>query len=252
MGAGDYELAEKVQSYFSKIETKDAEQQRICQYERYKPHIDGMLKQEPYNLSPLIQLIKDASAEDVTALLNKDMTRESKLRDAMIQFRKDWAPRILTKPCMHYNYASLQHAFELLDREWDDLYKTGGNDYDKIRLVWRQLIGFEMRRLPGIDRCVMAQGLYYVIEEREAPSRSYKFRDTAGDFPILVADDSLDGLGGDFSVSIFGYSQVHLWDRDGLGPAWTTYIEQKLQTCRTYAVTTSVSTDCMSNSLKLT
>ena len=76
LGAGDYELAEKVQSYFSKIKTKDAEQQRICQYERYKPHIDGMLEQKSYDLGPLIQIIKDASAEDVTALLKKDMTVE--------------------------------------------------------------------------------------------------------------------------------------------------------------------------------
>ena len=37
----------------------------------------------------------------------------------------------------------------------------------RFDLVWRQLIGFEMRRLPGIDRCVMAQGLYYVIDKNE-------------------------------------------------------------------------------------
>ncbi|WP_428411036.1 hypothetical protein [Legionella sp.] len=198
LGAGDYELAEMVQPYFSKI--KDGEQQMIRQYERYRPHIEDMLKQEPYKLTPLIELIKKASAEDVKALLNKDMTRKSDLCEAIIQFRKDWSPRILTKPCMHYNYASLQHAFELLNREWGNLYETGGNNYDKIRLVWRQLIGFEMRRLPGIDRCVMAQGLYYVIEKQEGVARSYKFKNSDGDFPIIASDDSIDGLGGDFSV----------------------------------------------------
>ena len=202
LGAGDYELAKMVQPYFSNI--NDGEQQRIRQYERYKPHIEGMLKQKPYDLTPLIELIKKASDEDVTALLNKDMTRKSDLCDAFIKFRKDWAPRILTQPCMHYNYASLQHAFELLDREWDDLYKTGGNNYDKVRLVWRQLIGFEMRRLPGIDRCVMAQGLYYVTEEQQDVARSYKFKESDGDFPVIAVDDSLAGLGGDFSVDMCG------------------------------------------------
>ncbi len=205
LGTGDYELAKMVQPYFSKI--KEGEKHQIHQYESYRPHIEDMLKQKPYDLGPLIDLIKKASAEDVTALLEKDMTHKSDLCEAIIKFRKDWAPRILTKPCMHYNYASLQHAFELLEREWDDLYKTGDNGYDKIRLVWRQLIGFEMRRLPGIDRCVMAQGLYYVIEEQEVVARSYKFKnsDSDGDFPVISTDDSFDGLGGDFSVGIFGW-----------------------------------------------
>ncbi|MFU7598281.1 hypothetical protein ACM9VS_05550 [Legionella pneumophila] len=202
LGAGDDELAGIVQGYFDKID--NGEQERIRQYERYKPHIEGMLTQKPYDLKSLIDLIKQASAEDVNALLNKDMTRKSALRDAIIQFRKDWAPRILTKPCMHYNYTSLQHAFDTLDCEWDNLYQASGNSYDKIRLVWRQLIGFEMRRLPGIDRCVMAQGLYGVTGSSESVARSYKFKNSDGGFPVLASDNSLEGLGGDFSVDIFG------------------------------------------------
>jgi hypothetical protein len=75
-----------------------------------------------------------------------------------------------------------------------------------INLVWRQLIGFEMRRLPGIDRCVMAQGIYYVIEQKEALARSYNLRNggAASAFPTTLSDDSLDGLGGDFSVHVGG------------------------------------------------
>ena len=202
LGAGDYELAKMVQPYFSTI--KEGEKHQIEQYERYKPHIEDMLKQKPYDLGPLIQIIKDASAKDVAAMLKKEMTGTSDLCKAMEAFRKDWAPRIMTKPCMHYNYKSLQHAFELLDQEWDDLKKTSNNNYDKINLVWRQLIGFEMRRLPGIDRCVMAQGLYYVAEKQQDVARSYKFKNSDGDFPVIAADDSLAGLGGDFSVDIFG------------------------------------------------
>ncbi|KTD63446.1 hypothetical protein [Legionella shakespearei] len=210
LGAGDYELAKQVQEYFSKIE--QGEQRRIAQYERYKPHIEGMLTQKPYDLRPLIELVKQASAEDVTALLNKDMTRKSALCDALIQFRKDWAPRTLTKPCLHYNYASLQHAFELFDHEWVNLYQASGDNCDKIRLVWRQLIGFEMRRLPGIDRCVIAQGMYYVVNEERAVARSYKFKSSDGDFPVVASDDSIVGLGGDFSVDIFGM----LWGSGGM------------------------------------
>ncbi len=99
---------------------------------------------------------------------------------------------------MHYNYASLQHAFELLGIVWSNLYHASGHNYDKIDLVWQQLIGFEMRRLPGIDRCVMAQGLYFVIEQHEGIARSYKFKNSVGDFPIIASDDSLDGIWGGF------------------------------------------------------
>ena len=200
LGAGDYELAEKVQAYFEKIE--HGSQERIRQYERYRPHIEGMLTQTPYDLSPLIELIKKASPEEINALLDKDTTGGSELCSVILQFRKDWAPRIVSQPCMHYNYVSLKHAFELLEKEWSNLYKASGNNYDMINLVWRQLIGFEMRRLPGIDRCVMAQGIYYVIEQKEALARSYNLRNggVAVAFPITLSDDSLDGLGGDFSV----------------------------------------------------
>lgn len=205
LGAGDYELAKMVQDYFAKID--GGEEERIRQYERYKPHIDNLLNQKPYDLSPLIELIKKAKPDEIKTLLNKDRSGGTDLCKALDQFRKDWAPQVLTTPCMHYNYASLQHAFEILAREWDNLYQASGNNYDMIDLVWRQLIGFEMRRLPGIDRCVMAQSLYEVIEENKDCTRSYTFKDNywklADAFPITDCDDSFDGLGGDFSVSIF-------------------------------------------------
>ena len=203
LGAGDYELAKIVQGYFSKI--TNGEQDRIRQYERYRPHIEGMLTQEPYDLVPLIELIKKASPVEITALLNKDMTGDNDLCKAIIQFRTDWAPRILLKPGMHYNYVSLQHAYNLLTNEWDNLYKASGNNFNKIDLVWRQLIGFEMRRLPGIDRCMTAQCYYSETEDNGACYRSYSFSKHAdSEFPITDVDDSLDGLGGEFAVGIWG------------------------------------------------
>ena len=254
LGAGDDELAGIVQSYFAKI--ANGEQEMIRQYERYRPHIEGMLTQKPYDLLPLIELIKKATPEQVKALLNKDMSGEDDLCKAFIQFRKDWAPKVLTKPCMHYNYASLQHAFELLDREWDNLYKASNDNFDKINLVWRQLIGFEMRRLPGIDRCVMAQGLYYVIEEKAAVARTYTFNNggVAGSaYPVTVVDDSIDGLGGDFAVGIGGGSAGPAWLGCGRGRAtralWEAHVEQKLQTCRTYATRPNSSVELVCNNL---
>ncbi len=232
LGAGDYELAKEVQGYFSKIEY--GEPQRIRQYERYKPHIDGMLTQKPYDLEPLIELIKKSTPQEVATLLNKDFTGENDLCKAIIQFRKDWAPRVLVKPRMHYNYVSLQHALELFRCEWHNLHQASGNNYDKICLVWRQLIGFEMRRMPGIDRCIIAQGLFQVIEMHKKVNRSYKFNQSDDEeFPIVASDDSLDGLGGDFAVNLWGSPAGEFGPHHTLDAtmAWKTYVEQKHQTC---------------------
>ncbi|STX27954.1 Uncharacterised protein [Legionella beliardensis] len=211
LGAGDYGLAKKVEGYFAKI--NNGEQERVRQYERYKPHIDSILNQKPYDLSALIELIKKAPPKEIMALLNKKATTETELGRTLLQFRKDWAPRVLNEPCMHYNYASLMHAFEILDRERAELYKTSGNNYNKLDLVWRQLIGFEMRRLPGIDRCTMAQGIHYVIDKKDI-ARTYKFRGGGAmkEFPITNKDDSLNGLGADFSVNLFGTGLDYYFD----------------------------------------
>ena len=252
LGDGDYELALKVKAYFDKID--NGELIRSRQEEPYRPLIEGMLTQKPYDLTPLIELIKEASPETITALLNFDMTGDSELCKAIIQFRKDWAPKIFCAPNMHYNYASLKHAFDILWSEWGNLCKASNNNYDKIDLVWRQLIGFEMRRLPGIDRCAIAQGLYYLMENKEAPVLSYKLRngDVVKDFPITITDDSLAGLGGDFCINLVGWRR---YAADTLSPfaglqcaRWKTYVEQKLQTYRTYAVTASSSTDASEDS----
>jgi len=239
LGAGDYELANNVQAYFSRLDNGEQEMRR--QYERYRPHIEGMLTQEPYNLERLIELIKQATPEEISALLNKDMSGDSELCLAMEQFRRDWAPKVLDKPCMHYNYASLIHAFQLLEREWNNL--VNGTNYDKVNLVWRQVIGFEMRRLPGIDRCVMAQGLYSVIDKKEPVNRSYKFKFGRCDFPLCLVDDVFAGLGFDFAAHRTGRGgDVRAWVDVSPG-YWTTYVKQKLQTYRTYAPTTCPSAE---------
>jgi hypothetical protein len=205
LGAGNYELAKKAGVYFSQLD--NGEEERIGQYERYQPHIEGMLTETPYDLSPLVELIKKATPKEIKTLLKKDMTGiNQELCEALLKFRKDWAPRIILNPCMHYNYASLKHALEILANEANNLYQSSGNNFDKIDLVWRQLIGFEMRRLPGIDRCIMAQSLYDVIQNKADIKYSYEFNEKLGgvaDFPITDSDDSLDGLGGDFAVDIF-------------------------------------------------
>ncbi|MCL5272612.1 MAG: hypothetical protein M1486_04805 [Gammaproteobacteria bacterium] len=109
-----------------------------------------------------------------------------------------------------------------------------------------------MRRLPGIDRCVMAQGLYYVIEDKAPVGRTYTFRNelVATTVPVTVADDSIDGLGGDFAISVYGRG-YGVWRVGGLGTHGTacfgTYVEQKLHACRAYAASPNSLVETMFN-----
>lgn len=185
LGAGDYELAAKVQVYFAKIENGEADRLRQCQ--RYEPYINEMLTQPPYDLTPLMQLIEKASSDQITTLLSqlrKDDQNDNEVCQEIRAFQQHWAPRSITKTGMHYNYNSLLHAFELLAN------LPVGVEEEKT-ILWAQLIGFQMRRLPGIDRCIMAQGLYDIVEKSKVIERSYTLTadDIGNKFPITLNDD---------------------------------------------------------------
>lgn len=259
LGAGDPDLAQQIGTYFARIPS--GEEERLRQYEPYRPHIEGMLTQQPYDLTPLIELIKQSPAADVTALLNENLTHESPLRDALIKFRKDHAPRVLMTPCMHYNHQSLKHAFEIFDREWGNLFQVSNGNYDKIDLVWWKFVCFEMRRLPGIDRCVLRQGIYYVVKLNQPISREDKFRDRVTDFaPILPSDDSpVSGLGIDCSVGSMGVMHAaderehsrHTCTWAGLAAELLqTYVEQKHQASSAHAATFATKIGHLSNFLR--
>lgn len=215
LGAGDPELAAQVVGTVAPFFDSEQKNELMKQYKKYLPCIHNMMRQEP-DLTPLFEIIKRASSEDVAAMLYKDLTRESELKDAMCQFRKDHAPGFFDgkEPRMHYNYDTLKAAYELLDREWDNLR---GDGYNKIKLVARQIIGFLMRRFSGVDRCEAAQGQDSRLNRQEPLMRTYEYRDTPGEFPVTCKDDSLDGLGGDYLLN------MHWGGRPG-DSAWENHV----------------------------
>jgi hypothetical protein len=222
LGAGDPEAAklvrdcffesipaynEKFPSYALNIE--EAQEALAAQYERYRPHIEGIFTQEAYDLRPLIEIIKEASREDILALLNEPLmlrnhngTFKSALHEAMDTFRHDWGLQILDKPRMHYNYNSLKHAFEIFVNKWDSLYQADGWDIDKLCLISLQIIGFEQLSLPGSDRCAIAQGLRHILNASELFRRSDIFRHTGDCFPQRLSHDSSLYLGLKFWVDL--------------------------------------------------
>lgn len=235
IAAGDPIAAKRIEPYFSKFEGGEAQKEK--QLKRYRPHIEALAKQieskQPaYDLKPLIDIIKQSSAADVTAALNKDMAHVSLLRDALIQFREAVRPKRKAVGMHYEHYTTFMQAFDLLYDEWMNL--KNGDNYDKCDLVWRQIIGYLMRGLPHIDRFAFARG----FQDGER-TLSYKY-DRGNYFPDTTSGDAdFSGLG--FDVAIFGWGLRVL--RAGLIAArrWKLHVEQKLQTCRTYAATATPS-----------
>lgn len=194
LGEGDPELAAKIAPYFDKIPGGKAQRER--QYNRYKPHIDAMQTRAPDDLSSLFEIIKNSSDKDVTAALNKEFDSESELNRAFKQFRANHAPRTIKKPCMHYNHKTLEQAFNLLYDEWEALSNNNSN-YDKCRLVYRQIIGYLQLTLPCIDRMAFARAF-------QDKNRTLGFIWADGRFPDSSGVDFSNCVGLGFDELIFG------------------------------------------------
>jgi hypothetical protein len=219
LGAGDPEMAKMIETYFDAKEIEGGAKVRDEQLARYRQYVEDMMNAEknpPYNFSLLIAKLMAASPEDVTAALNLDFNHESVLRNVLAQFRKDFTPGTTTSG-MHFNYLHLLCALEVYEQKFNDLYKSGGNDDDKLRLFSRQVIGFIQRGLPAIDRMVFAQGLYDVVENKAKIERSFKFKCDNADFPVTAGDSSCSGLGYEYCAcaTVFGFRSPLLWA--GLG-----------------------------------
>src|SRR3990167_4118865 len=206
LGEGDPYAAKQIEFGFAEIPNGEGERQ--CQYNRYKPYIEALLKQveskkPTFDLKPLFEMIKKSSAADITEALNindanKIVTRNTSLRVAFAQFRKAVTPKESITVGMHYkHYTTLSQAFDLLDSEWRALSDNYTN-YDKCRLVWRQVIGYLQRSLPAVDRFAFARA----FDDEE---RTLSLKYAKGSFPDVTHTDGdfdLSGLG--FYEGIFG------------------------------------------------
>jgi hypothetical protein len=232
LGAGDDDMAAMIKSHFTKIENGEEEEAR--QYAEYKKHIDTILTQKSYDLNGLMTIILKSSNEDVTAALACNMEHASDLRDALAEFRKAFAPRVITEG-MHFNYQNLYHAFDIYVGKFDNL-RSKGCDYDKCDLFWRQVIGYIQRGLPACDRQAFAQGIYCIVAGGEKLQRKFDFRFGGGPFPVTAGDKSFDGLGYKDAVGGGRSMGGQKAKPDVLRSVWKAYVEQKHQTCKTYAL----------------
>lgn len=103
--------------------------------------------------------------------------------------------------------AYLQKALDLYVAEFNTWNPAPHNTWEKCDLFWRQLIGFIQRFFPANLAQAFAQGIYYIVEDKETVRRSFNFRHNPAHsfFPL---SDSLTG-------SRFNYVA-----EGGLGVAW--------------------------------
>lgn len=217
LGAGDPEIVGVIHDAFERITDEqgemvaDALDVRASQYARYRPHIENMRNQAPYDFSGILYAIKQASADDVQAELNLVKDYQSDLRVALNQFREYFTPGQITVG-MHCNYQDFSRGLEVYDEEFDELLRTSNNNDDKLTLFSRQILGLiQLMTFPAVERMAMAQGLYALVEENKPLERTFKFK---------------YGAVGCVGMRHAGFAS----------PRWKIYIEQKLQACKAYAM----------------
>ena len=241
LGEGDPDAAKQIEPYFAEI--PNGENERIRQYEQYRPHIEALAKQvessQPaFDLRPLFKIIKESSAADILDALNindpnRNITENENtaLRAALAEFRKAVKPKCSITVGMHYeHYTTLEQAFDLLHRNWKALSDNYAH-YERCYLVWRQIIGYLQRSLPAVDRFGFARAF-------EDKKRSLCFKhDDKDSFPdVISTDGNLEFSGLGFDKAIFGAGG------NGWGVGWMVGKARFRNTCR--AKTSSLQNLC--------
>ena len=242
LGEGDhytdtdgFEMIPLIASYFSKIpglSVEEGEQERVRQYARYQSAILNIPNQKPTSSIAWIFEVIEKNAD------------EKLLNDALETFRQDKAltPRFIIRPGIHCNYANPQHALDVFAEKFEDLYKASGNNYNKCILAWDKVVIYVMGGLSACDRMRLAGGLKNIGEPL---ARTFNFKLGDGAFPVRDAANSQVGAGFDLIVDLFygmGGGHPTAWRRGAGGTNaavaaffFRTYVEQKHQTCKTYA-----------------
>ncbi|MGE3318030.1 MAG: hypothetical protein AB7I18_01930 [Candidatus Berkiella sp.] len=144
----------------------------------------------------MLQAIIHAPNNEVTAALAKAFDNNLPLHRALEKFRKAFTEKSLSE--IVFNPYHLLKAFETYNTEFDNL----GN-WDKRNLFWRQVIGFVQRYLPACTLQAFAQGIYYIVEDKEPLKRSFQFKFKWGAETMSPSKD-FSGFGFDFAAVLRG------------------------------------------------
>lgn len=226
LGAGDPEMAEMVASYFEQF--TDGAEEKAVQDAKYRQDIDKMLSEKPYDFSWIVEVIKNAPAENVTAELRVKGRQDNALSIAMETFRKQYSTEYTTSGRMHFRYVDLLEVIRAMNHEWENL-KNAGEKFDKPQLFYRQVVGYVMRNLPAVDRMAFAQGLNSLLVRKEEFARFFQLRLDNISYPMTITERLPDRLGMEYYVG--------WWEGECISNSWwpaegeicRTYLEQKHQ-----------------------
>ncbi|OGT35852.1 MAG: hypothetical protein A3F11_09555 [Gammaproteobacteria bacterium RIFCSPHIGHO2_12_FULL_37_14] len=233
-GEGDVEMCEILEPYFARacgsFAAGENERQKQLQ-ERFSDQNQG----KGFDFKPIIQAISNEQFNHGEDENNKWILSEATLK-AINAFRKGFdesQPKIIDKG-MHFRLETLQELYE----EYERIAQQWQYDYKKCGLLEDGVISFVLRYVPENDAQKFKHGLYHLQVEgsswRENFKRSKVTRDGHNFRGVLVAaspDFHLLGacidilFGGEYALRRAGFCTGQC----------KTYVEQKLQACRTYA-----------------
>ena len=169
---------------------------------------------------------KDALHEIIAAIAHSNTDEDC--ASALQKFRDylEYMKNEVIKTGKHFNHQLLVEAFKMHEEAYNDF---GGWDSRKNNLFWRKVIGFIERYLPSCDAQAFCQGTYDIVENGEKLKRSLKFRYNNDLFFPLDSNPAVR-LGNEYAAAGWGGWRAR-------AVYYKLYVEQKLQTCRTYAAT---------------
>jgi hypothetical protein len=190
--SGDVEMVEMMKTYFDKLKNGKEEMEKQFKEifpEGIDPHVKKQEK-DVFDFSEILNAIKNAGNNEVTAALDKKFDKKSSLHQALDKFRKAFTDKSLSETV--FNPTHLLKAFKMYNTEFDNF-----NNLDKRDLFWRQVIGYVQRYLPACYLQAFAQGIYGIVERNKKLGRSFDFSYGGGSIAPLGADAR---LGYDFAV----------------------------------------------------
>ena len=124
---------------------------------------------------------------------------------ALYRFRNYLEPQGHYTTGHHFNQQLLLEAYQ----QYNAQYQGSDDDWSKPKNVlrWQKVVGLIQRLLPACDAQVIAQGLYYVIEDNKKSKRSFSFTHSNGSiFPL--DSDPIFRLGYNWAVGLGGAGDV--------------------------------------------
>lgn len=189
----DDDMAAMMKPYFAQIENGQVEMENQSK-EIFPNGIEAHVKAQEdaaFDFSEIINEILNAPENEVQAALNKQFDTNLALHQALESFRSKF-----DEISCHELVFNPQHFYRAIQQYIEAFDKT--DSWDKRDLIWRQVFGYTQRHFSACYGQAVAQGIYYLVEEKEALRRSFNFRFGGGAlFPL----GGLAGAGYDFAAS---------------------------------------------------